>query len=128
MANICYTGTATSGFIGIAATETGFDIKSYRQSLSDPRVEKTDDEGTTVGFWSGHQKMISITIDGEIDTALDVIPPVKLACSGVVVVANSFDMDTVTAGGIYHESSDVTQSEGAIANFSANLTRHPSVA
>ena len=128
MANICYTGTATTGFIGVSSTETGFDIKGYRQRLDDPRVMKTDDEGTPIGFWSGHQKSISITIDGEVDTALASIPPVKLACTGAVTVANSFDMDSVTAGGLYHESSEVVQAEGAIATFTANITRHPNIA
>lgn len=128
MANICYTGTATTGFVGISTTETNYDIKGYRQALSDPRIEKTDDEGTVIGFWSGHQKMITISIDGEVNSALDSIPPVKLACTGAVTVANSFDMDSVIAGGIYHESSEVSQTEAAIAAFSATLTRQPSVA
>jgi hypothetical protein len=129
MANIVYQGTSTSTpDPGIAQAETSYDIKGYSQDVDDPRIYKTDDQGTNIGFWSGHQKMVNISIEGEVASALASIPTLVLAGAGTLTVANLFTMGTVSAGGVYHERSSVRQAEAAIATFTTSATRHPNIA
>ena len=130
MANIAYTGTATSTpSPGIATTETSFDIKGYTQDVEDPRIYKTDDEGTSIGFWSGHQAMVNVTIEGEVASALASIPTVTLAAAGAITVSNWFDMGTITdtTADVMHERSTVRQSEAVTATFTTNATLHPQI-
>lgn len=126
---LTYTGTADSSKFAIVSAEVGYDVTGWTQRLEDEKFYKKDRQGRDIGFWSGWNEGVSLTINGEVNGDLDAIPPVKLAATGSITVANMFDMDTVTGGALYHDSSEVGQTQGAsIATFSANATRKPSIA
>lgn len=123
-----YTGTSDNSKFAVASTETGYDITEYKQRLEDPKFPKLNINGGRIGFWSGYDESLAITLTGEVNGDLDSVPPIQLATAGAITVSNLFDMG-VTAGGVYHDSSEVTQSRGpGIATFTTDATRLPNVA
>lgn len=112
---------------GISTTETDFDITSYRQRWEDPKDFKLDADETPVGFWAGHKKVSSISVEGEITTALTAVP-VQVCCSGTVTMANLIDGYGVAAGGLYFDDMEISLGRAEIANFSLNCRRWPNIA
>ena len=125
---LAFTGPADNSKFAIASTETGYDVTDYKQRLEDPKFPKLNTNGTRIGFWSGFDESLAVTITGEVNGDLDSVPPIQLASAGAITVSNLFDMG-VTAGGVYHDSSEVMQSRGpSIATFTTDATRLPNVA
>lgn len=123
---LCYNGNTDDSKFAIFADETGYDITDYEQSLEDPKLYKISRQGRRTGFWDGYDESVTINIGGEVNGDLDSIPPVQLACTGAITVANIFDMDTVATGGVYHDTSTITQARGPVlATFTTSATRIP---
>jgi len=127
MANITYVGTATSANRGIATSEASFNITSFNQTYNDEKDYFLDEDETPIGFWCGHKKNVTVSVEGEITTSLTAIP-VQLAEVGTVTLANLISGYGITTGGLYMDDFSISLQRGAINSFTFNATQYPNIA
>jgi hypothetical protein len=112
---------------GVAEAEAAINIESFEQSFSDEKMYIETKAGSRNGFVHNFNIESTLTISGETNTAA--LSGVLGVAFGVAeTVANLVSGYGVTAGGAYLDDLSISQSRGALASATANLTRLPDIA
>ena len=112
---------AGSCFRGVTSAETGINISSFRQSYQNEKEWLPDRFGGRTGFAHNYDPHSTMTIEGEISTALGAV--MSAAFGTALTVANQTDGYDTTTGDTFLEDIEESQDRGGWATASLNLIR-----
>lgn len=106
---------------GVTEAESGISIGSFRERFENPKEYILDRFGGRTGFATDFDASSTVTIDGEVNTALDAVLGVAFATAETV--ANATDGYGITTGDYLLDDIEITQDRGSFVSASINLTR-----
>ena len=110
-----------SSFRGVTNAESGINISSFRQSFQNEKEWLPDRFGGRTGFAHDFDPHSTMTIEGEISTALGSV--MSAAFGTAITVANETDGYDTTTGDTFLEDIEESQDRGGWATASLTLIR-----
>lgn len=106
---------------GVTSAESGINISGFRERFENPKEYILDRFGGRTGFATDYDASSTVTIDGEVNTALTAV--LGVAFSVAQTVANSTDGYGLSTGDYLLDDLEISQERGSMVTASINLTR-----